>query len=180
MDSPLCWLCQMQFVKMQYFNTPYLLFVIRFGQHQLNKQEVYHDTPKLHPTHYRQVAGAVLNLCIVVQLTPWFDSANWIAAFWKSLSETLVGCLINKLCKCSIGRILQTYIFFFQSSLRKEFPQSIGGSDICCFCKKRVYVMERLSAEGHFFHRECFRCAVCATTLRLAMYAFDAEEGNEE
>ncbi|XP_066495211.1 F-actin-monooxygenase MICAL2 isoform X2 [Tiliqua scincoides] len=63
-----------------------------------------------------------------------------------------------------------------QGSLRKEFPQSIGGSDICCFCKKRVYVMERLSAEGHFFHRECFRCAVCATTLRLAMYAFDAEE----
>ncbi|XP_053101043.1 F-actin-monooxygenase MICAL2 [Hemicordylus capensis] len=62
-------------------------------------------------------------------------------------------------------------------SLRKEFPQSMGGSDICCFCKKRVYVMERLSAEGHFFHRECFKCAICATTLRLAMYAFDAEEG---
>ncbi|KAJ7344475.1 hypothetical protein JRQ81_000425 [Phrynocephalus forsythii] len=64
-----------------------------------------------------------------------------------------------------------------QGSLRKEFPQSIGGSDICCFCEKRVYVMERLSAEGHFFHRECFKCATCATTLRLAMYAFDAEEG---
>ncbi|XP_060622854.1 F-actin-monooxygenase MICAL2 isoform X13 [Anolis sagrei] len=63
-----------------------------------------------------------------------------------------------------------------QGSLRKEFPQSIGGSDVCCFCKKRVYVMERLSAEGHFFHRECFKCAICATTLRLAMYAFDAEE----
>nr|XP_016851074.1 PREDICTED: protein-methionine sulfoxide oxidase MICAL2 isoform X2 [Anolis carolinensis] len=62
-------------------------------------------------------------------------------------------------------------------SLRKEFPQSIGGSDVCYFCKKRVYVMERLSAEGHFFHRECFKCAICATTLRLAMYAFDAEEG---
>uniref|UniRef100_A0A8D0CBE0 Microtubule associated monooxygenase, calponin and LIM domain containing 2 n=1 Tax=Salvator merianae TaxID=96440 RepID=A0A8D0CBE0_SALMN len=62
-------------------------------------------------------------------------------------------------------------------SLRKEFPQSIGGSDICCFCKKRVYVMERLSAEGQFFHRECFKCAVCGTTLRLAMYAFDSEEG---
>ncbi|XP_054828895.1 F-actin-monooxygenase MICAL2 isoform X2 [Eublepharis macularius] len=63
-----------------------------------------------------------------------------------------------------------------QSSLKKEFPRSVGGSDICCFCKKRVYVMERLSAEGHFFHRECFKCAVCASTLRLAMYAFDAEE----
>uniref|UniRef100_A0A8D2LHT6 Microtubule associated monooxygenase, calponin and LIM domain containing 2 n=1 Tax=Varanus komodoensis TaxID=61221 RepID=A0A8D2LHT6_VARKO len=66
---------------------------------------------------------------------------------------------------------------FNQGSLRKEFPQSVGGSDICCFCKKRVYVMERLSAEGRFFHRECFKCATCATTLRLAMYAFDEEEG---
>ncbi|XP_062973360.1 F-actin-monooxygenase MICAL2 isoform X1 [Elgaria multicarinata webbii] len=64
-----------------------------------------------------------------------------------------------------------------QGSLKKEFPQSIGGSDICCFCEKRVYVMERLSAEGRFFHRECFKCAICATTLRLAMYAFDEEEG---
>ncbi|KAM7164248.1 F-actin-monooxygenase MICAL2 [Macrochelys suwanniensis] len=64
-----------------------------------------------------------------------------------------------------------------QGSLRKEFPQTIGGSDICYFCKKRVYVMERLSAEGHFFHRECFKCDVCSTTLRLAIYAFDVEEG---
>ncbi|XP_048341012.1 F-actin-monooxygenase MICAL2 isoform X5 [Sphaerodactylus townsendi] len=63
-----------------------------------------------------------------------------------------------------------------QSSLKKEFPQSMGGSDICCFCKKRVYVMERLSAEGHFFHRECFKCTACSSTLRLAMYTFDAEE----
>lgn len=64
-----------------------------------------------------------------------------------------------------------------QGSLRKEFPQTIGGSDICYFCKKRVYVMERLSAEGHFFHRECFKCDVCSTTLRLGIYAFDVEEG---
>nr|XP_035943813.1 F-actin-monooxygenase MICAL2 isoform X13 [Halichoerus grypus] len=62
-------------------------------------------------------------------------------------------------------------------SMRKVFPLSLGGSDTCHFCKKRVYVMERLSAEGHFFHRECFRCSVCATTLRLAAYAFDSDEG---
>lgn len=64
-----------------------------------------------------------------------------------------------------------------QGSLRKEFPKSVGGSDICYFCKKRVYVMERLSAEGHFFHRECFKCDMCSTTLRLGIYAFDVEEG---
>ncbi|XP_014638507.1 PREDICTED: protein-methionine sulfoxide oxidase MICAL2 isoform X1 [Ceratotherium simum simum] len=62
-------------------------------------------------------------------------------------------------------------------SMRKVFPGNLGGSNTCYFCKKRVYVMERLSAEGHFFHRECFRCSVCATTLRLAAYAFDGDEG---
>ncbi|XP_051885620.1 F-actin-monooxygenase MICAL2 [Pristis pectinata] len=64
-----------------------------------------------------------------------------------------------------------------QGSLRKEFPQNLGGSDICYFCKKRVYVMERLSADGKFFHRECFKCDFCATTLRLGAYAFSVEEG---
>ncbi|XP_070240034.1 F-actin-monooxygenase MICAL2 isoform X2 [Bos mutus] len=62
-------------------------------------------------------------------------------------------------------------------SVRKTFPLNVGGSDTCYFCKKRVYVMERLSAEGRFFHRECFRCSVCATTLHLATYAFDVDEG---
>ncbi|KAM8817449.1 F-actin-monooxygenase MICAL2-like isoform 1-T1 [Rhynchonycteris naso] len=62
-------------------------------------------------------------------------------------------------------------------TIRKAFPLNLGGSNTCYFCKRRVYVMERLSAEGHFFHRECFRCSVCATTLRLAAYAFDSDEG---
>ncbi|KAM7177718.1 F-actin-monooxygenase MICAL3 isoform 13-T13 [Macrochelys suwanniensis] len=62
-------------------------------------------------------------------------------------------------------------------SLKKEFPQNLGGSDVCYFCRKRVYVMERLSAEGKFFHRSCFKCEYCATTLRLSCYAYDIEDG---
>ncbi|XP_075937755.1 protein-methionine sulfoxide oxidase mical3a isoform X6 [Anarhichas minor] len=64
-----------------------------------------------------------------------------------------------------------------EGSLRKEFPVNIGGSDVCFFCRKRVYVMERLSAEGKFFHRSCFKCEYCSTTLRLSSYAFDVEDG---
>ncbi|XP_077372741.1 protein-methionine sulfoxide oxidase mical3a isoform X14 [Festucalex cinctus] len=64
-----------------------------------------------------------------------------------------------------------------EGSLRKEFPVNIGGSDVCYFCLKRVYVMERLSAEGKFFHRSCFKCDYCGTTLRLSSYAFDVEDG---
>ncbi|XP_055795624.1 F-actin-monooxygenase mical2b-like isoform X1 [Salvelinus fontinalis] len=61
--------------------------------------------------------------------------------------------------------------------VRKEIPQNLGGSDTCHFCSKRVYVMERLSAEGHFFHRECFRCDVCSSTLRLGGHAYDSQHG---
>ncbi|KAM5250318.1 F-actin-monooxygenase MICAL3 isoform 12-T12 [Hipposideros larvatus] len=64
-----------------------------------------------------------------------------------------------------------------QGSIKKEFPQNLGGSDTCYFCQKRVYVMERLSAEGKFFHRSCFKCEYCATTLRLSAYAYDTEDG---
>ncbi|XP_068133397.1 F-actin-monooxygenase MICAL3 isoform X16 [Hyperolius riggenbachi] len=64
-----------------------------------------------------------------------------------------------------------------QASFRKEFPQNIGGSDVCYFCRRRVYVMERLSAEGKFFHRSCFKCDYCSTTLRLSAYAYDLDDG---
>uniref|UniRef100_A0A3B5QIR6 F-actin monooxygenase n=1 Tax=Xiphophorus maculatus TaxID=8083 RepID=A0A3B5QIR6_XIPMA len=61
-------------------------------------------------------------------------------------------------------------------SQQTNFPPGLGGSDICHFCSKRVYVMERLSAEGYFFHRECFRCDVCNCTLRLGGHTFDSQE----
>ncbi|KAK5601124.1 hypothetical protein CRENBAI_003912 [Crenichthys baileyi] len=51
------------------------------------------------------------------------------------------------------------------------------GSDVCFFCKQRVYVMERLSAEGLFFHRSCFRCGSCSAPLRLGSYSFDQDSG---
>uniref|UniRef100_A0A8C5EQM9 F-actin monooxygenase n=1 Tax=Gouania willdenowi TaxID=441366 RepID=A0A8C5EQM9_GOUWI len=54
--------------------------------------------------------------------------------------------------------------------------KGLGGSDICHFCSKRVYVMERLSAEGYFFHRECFRCNICNCTLRIGGHTFDSQE----
>ncbi|XP_049329212.1 protein-methionine sulfoxide oxidase mical3b isoform X12 [Astyanax mexicanus] len=62
-------------------------------------------------------------------------------------------------------------------SQRKEFPVSMGGSDVCYFCGRRVYVMERLSAEGKFFHRSCFQCDHCSSTLRLSNYVYDQLQG---
>uniref|UniRef100_A0A3B1JPJ4 F-actin monooxygenase n=1 Tax=Astyanax mexicanus TaxID=7994 RepID=A0A3B1JPJ4_ASTMX len=61
------------------------------------------------------------------------------------------------------------------ASSRREFRHSLG--DECHACKKRVYVAERLRAEGLFFHRECFRCDTCSAPLSQGGHAFDSEQG---
>ncbi|XP_045564167.1 F-actin-monooxygenase MICAL2 isoform X13 [Salmo salar] len=61
-----------------------------------------------------------------------------------------------------------------QGSLRREFP---GSGDKCHSCQKRVYVVERISAEGLYFHRECFCCDTCGSVLRQGGHAFDSEQG---
>uniref|UniRef100_A0A8B9JNV4 F-actin monooxygenase n=1 Tax=Astyanax mexicanus TaxID=7994 RepID=A0A8B9JNV4_ASTMX len=62
------------------------------------------------------------------------------------------------------------------ASSRREFRHSLG--DECHACKKRVYVAERLRAEGLFFHRECFRCDTCSAPLSQGGHAFDSEQGS--
>ncbi|KAL5010476.1 hypothetical protein ScPMuIL_012781 [Solemya velum] len=45
------------------------------------------------------------------------------------------------------------------------------ASEFCYFCKKRVYIMERMSAEGVFFHRGCLKCDCCGINLSLNNYS---------
>uniref|UniRef100_A0A8C2ZZS5 Molecule interacting with CasL protein 1 n=1 Tax=Cyclopterus lumpus TaxID=8103 RepID=A0A8C2ZZS5_CYCLU len=54
---------------------------------------------------------------------------------------------------------------------------SMRNSEECYFCAQRVYVLERISAEGKFFHRSCFTCHRCGITLRLGGYTFDQTTG---
>ncbi|XP_072700810.1 F-actin-monooxygenase MICAL1 isoform X2 [Ciconia boyciana] len=64
-------------------------------------------------------------------------------------------------------------------SRRDAEPPARGeSSDACYFCGRRVYILERASAEGRFFHRGCFQCRRCGATLRLGDYAFDEEDGH--
>ncbi|XP_051800738.1 F-actin-monooxygenase MICAL2 isoform X1 [Acanthochromis polyacanthus] len=60
------------------------------------------------------------------------------------------------------------------SSVRRVFLQS---GDKCHRCEKRVYMVERVCAEGLYFHRECFRCSTCSSALRQGAQAFHSEEG---
>ncbi|XP_041638774.1 F-actin-monooxygenase MICAL2-like isoform X2 [Cheilinus undulatus] len=59
-------------------------------------------------------------------------------------------------------------------SVRRAFPPS---GDRCHSCERRVYMVERVCAEGLYFHRECFRCSTCSSALRQGAHAFDSEHG---
>ena len=64
-------------------------------------------------------------------------------------------------------------------------PSVFGGatmdaSDNCYFCQKKVYLMERQSAEGVFFHRSCFRCHHCQMQLKIGNYSYSRGTGNEK
>ncbi|XP_038557877.1 F-actin-monooxygenase MICAL2 isoform X7 [Micropterus salmoides] len=59
-------------------------------------------------------------------------------------------------------------------SVRRAFPPS---GDKCHSCERRVYMVERVCAEGLYFHRECFRCSTCSSALRQGAHAFDSEQG---
>lgn len=52
---------------------------------------------------------------------------------------------------------------------------SQGASENCHFCKQRVYLMEKITAEGLILHRSCLKCHHCHTNLRLGGYAFDRD-----
>lgn len=69
--------------------------------------------------------------------------------------------------------------FRFKERLRsRQAAGSAGSSDTCFFCKQHVYVMERLSAEGLFFHRSCLLCEYCGCSLRITTYTYDRPTGS--
>ncbi|XP_076584548.1 F-actin-monooxygenase mical2b isoform X3 [Chaetodon auriga] len=59
-------------------------------------------------------------------------------------------------------------------SVRRAF---LPSGDKCHACERRVYMVERVCAEGLYFHRECFRCSTCSSALRQGAHAFDSEQG---
>ncbi|KAG6431769.1 hypothetical protein SASPL_109852 [Salvia splendens] len=70
----------------------------------------------------------------------------------------------------------------FQSSLSGKYaelgrsPSKLssmfsGTVDKCSVCKKTVYPLEKVSVEGEFFHKQCFRCAHGGCNLTMSSYA---------
>ncbi|KAI4315394.1 hypothetical protein L6164_028209 [Bauhinia variegata] len=46
-----------------------------------------------------------------------------------------------------------------------------GTQDKCSSCKKTVYPLEKITVEGEFYHKACFRCAQGGCFLNASSYA---------
>uniref|UniRef100_A0A8D1SNJ7 Molecule interacting with CasL protein 1 n=1 Tax=Sus scrofa TaxID=9823 RepID=A0A8D1SNJ7_PIG len=57
-------------------------------------------------------------------------------------------------------------------------PQEASAEDLCALCGQHLYILERLSVEGRFFHRSCFRCWVCEVTLWPGAYGQHPKDGH--
>lgn len=55
----------------------------------------------------------------------------------------------------------------------KKFGGGGGGTanNKCQVCTKTVYPMEKLEADGHVYHKFCFKCKTCGRTVGLGNYA---------
>ncbi|XP_047944774.1 LIM domain-containing protein WLIM2b-like [Salvia hispanica] len=70
----------------------------------------------------------------------------------------------------------------FQSSLSGKHPELnrtpskvstmfSGTLEKCAACKKTVYPLEKVTVEGEFYHRQCFKCTHGGCTLTMSSYA---------
>ncbi|XP_033629897.1 MICAL-like protein 1 isoform X2 [Asterias rubens] len=56
------------------------------------------------------------------------------------------------------------------SPINQVASKQPSRGDSCGICDKKVYLMERQVADGKIYHRNCFRCNKCRTTLRPGSY----------
>ncbi|XP_076263939.1 molecule interacting with CasL isoform X1 [Rhynchophorus ferrugineus] len=89
----------------------------------------------------------------------------------RELGQNKVASITEKL----VSKTPQEQIKTAEKPAQPKTVNLPSGSEFCHFCDKKVYLMERLSAEGRFFHNGCFKCQYCHTQLRLGSYMFDKD-----
>ncbi|KAG7491517.1 hypothetical protein MATL_G00004650 [Megalops atlanticus] len=59
-----------------------------------------------------------------------------------------------------------------------DHPKRNTLSSTCAACQKHVHLVQRFLVDGKLYHRNCFRCRECSSTLLPGSYKIGAEAGS--
>ncbi|XLS86540.1 hypothetical protein HN51_036706 [Arachis hypogaea] len=88
--------------------------------------------------------------------------------------------LMRRSLSCKIDPCLNQYeisqFYIMLTKFPKKQPSRLasffsGTQDKCSVCKKTVYPLEKLTVEGEFFHKSCFKCTHGGCSLNPSSYA---------